>query len=108
MGEYARPKSLDRAASGAGWLELCLPLTKVSEGCVLESYADPEPDETRWTIGYGATGEGIGPETVWTQAQADADLARRLKKLGIWVTVTVKCPLADYQKAALVDFVYNI
>lgn len=97
-----------RTEPGAGWIDLCLPLTKISESCRLQSYADPEPDGIRWTIGWGATGPGVGPDTVWTQAQADADLMRRLGKLGEWVSATVKCPLTNYQKAALVDFVYNI
>ena len=50
------------------------------EGCArrradgrIEAYPDPaSADGTPWTIGWGATGPGIGPGTVWTQAQCDA------------------------------------
>ena len=34
-----------------------------------------------WTIGCGATGEGISPSTVWTEAQIDADLDARLEHI---------------------------
>lgn len=45
------------------------------EGCakrradgLFEAYPDPGSQDGRpWTIGWGSTGEDIGPETVWTQ-----------------------------------------
>jgi lysozyme len=57
------------------------------EGCAkkradgsFEAYPDPGTGSDPWTIGWGATGKGIGPGTIWTQAQCDArleaDLAR--------------------------------
>jgi lysozyme len=72
------------------------------EGCVLHAYPDPDSplakhlesleltyvpgDETRfpnlsgapWTIGWGCTGDGIGPGVVWTPAEAQAALAKRI------------------------------
>ncbi|CAA2141602.1 lysozyme [Hyphomicrobium sp. ghe19] len=33
-----------------------------------------------WTIGYGSTGPGITKGTVWTKAQAEANLRKRLKE----------------------------
>ena len=49
-------------------------------GGLVEAYPDPGSSRSRtgsgsgapWTIGWGATGPGIGPGTVWTQAQFDA------------------------------------
>ena len=52
-------------------LSLALPLIKRFEGCVLTAYPDPGTGDDPWTIGYGATGEGIEEGVVWTQAQAD-------------------------------------
>jgi len=70
------------------------------EGLRLHAYPDPDsplasalakPEAERpsgwaqlsgrpWTIGYGCTGLDIGPDTVWTQAQADEALAKRLQQ----------------------------
>jgi lysozyme len=76
---------------------------KADEGCVLTAYPDPYSALGKacsargllgreyqqvpgwktisgdpWTIGVGCTGVGIGPGTVWTQAQADAELLKRV------------------------------
>jgi len=79
---------------------------KIDEGCRLAAYPDPlSPlakacqkagiDFTRnwrklpgasalsghpWTVGYGHTGTDVSPATVWTQAQADAVLAKDVDK----------------------------
>ena len=42
------------------------------EGCVLTAYPDPLSGGDPYTIGWGSTGDDIGPGTVWTQAEADA------------------------------------
>lgn len=60
------------------------------------------------TIGYGATGPAIVQGTVWTQAQADADLRQRMAACGVVVDKHVSVPLNDEPKAALCDFVYNV
>lgn len=90
------------------WLELCRPLTMASEGCRLESYLDTLASPPVWSVGWGATGEGIGEHTVWTQAQADADLMRRLKAHNHELTHAVRVRLNPHQRAALVDFSYNV
>ena len=48
--------------------------TQRREGCRLTAYRD-----TRgiWTIGFGCTGSDITEGCTWTQAQADAEFARR-------------------------------
>jgi lysozyme len=62
---------------------------------------------TPWTVGYGATGPDINHGTVWTQAQADADLTKRLIKIGLAVDRLVTVPLLPHEKGAMVDFAYN-
>ena len=60
-------------------------LIKRFEGCarlrgdgLVEAYPDPGSGGDPWTIGWGATGPGIGPGTVWTRAECDARLERDL------------------------------
>jgi lysozyme len=88
------------------WLDVCLPFTKQHEGCSLTSYWDAFGKV--WTIGFGATGPDITEGTVWTQDQADADLSGRLQALGDQVDSEVQIALSDNQKAAVVDFCYNV
>src|SRR5688572_9540626 len=82
-----RPDSPDpleppRAVGAAG-----IALIKRFEGCArvradgqVEAYPDPGTGGAPWTIGWGATGPGIGPCTTWTQAQCDARLAADLAR----------------------------
>lgn len=43
---------------------------KQDEGCRLVSYPDPLSKGEPWTIGYGSTGAGIGPNTRFKLALA--------------------------------------
>lgn len=90
------------------WLDIAAALAKRFEGCRLTAYPDPATGGAPWTIGYGATGSDVGPGTVWTQAQADEDLQDRLIILGNQIDVLVSVALTPNQKAALVDFAYNL
>lgn len=90
------------------WLPLCLRLTIASEGCKLTAYPDPASGAEPWTIGYGATGADIHQGTVWTQAQAEARLQAYLARFGAAVDVVVISAITPNQKAALVDFAYNV
>lgn len=87
------------------WLDVCVPFTKRWEGCKLTAYWDNAGGV--WTVGYGATGRDIAEGTMWTQAQADADLRRRLAVLGSEIATRVT-GLNPNQFAALVDFAYNL
>lgn len=79
---------------------------QVREGCRLVAYRDAVG---RWTIGFGATGAGIDATTRWTQAQADADLRRRLREeFAPAVASAVRVPLNSNQAAALMSLAYNI
>ncbi len=73
-----------------------------------QAYTGPLDDGKPWTIGYGATGPDINPGVVWTRAQAEADLARRVGVLVDRVGALVKRPTADGAVAALVSLAYNI
>lgn len=78
------------------------------EGCRLSAYPDPGSGGDPWTIGWGATGAGIGPDTVWTQDQADArlvaDVARHAADV---VQVIGQAATTQGQFDALVSFHYN-
>jgi lysozyme len=96
-------------------------LIKRFEGCarlrrdgLVEAYPDPGTGAEPWTIGWGATGDGleagsrIGPETVWTQKQCDARLADDLKRFAREVADVIgDCPTTQSQFDALVSFHYN-
>ena len=74
------------------------------EGLRLESYKCPAGI---WTIGYGSTGNDIGPGLVWTEAQC----LERCEKDSLFAIEQAKrlCPaLVGNQLAAVADFVYNL
>jgi lysozyme len=82
-----------------------LDLVKRFEGCKLKSYKCPA---NVWTCGYGATGADVGPNTVWTQEQADSRLDRDLARFATAVTRIVKVPVTENQRAALISFAFNV
>jgi lysozyme len=49
---------------------------RADEGCRLAAYPDPLSGGAPWTIGCGHTGPEVHPGLVWTQAEADAALAK--------------------------------
>lgn len=77
------------------------------EGCELRAYPDVEGV---WTIGYGNTGDNVGPDTVWTQEQADAALTYRLAhEFEPAVNKVVEDALTTQnQYDAMVSLAYNI
>lgn len=79
------------------------------EGCKLKAYPDPgSADGKPWTIGWGATGPGIGPGTVWTQQQADARFEQDLERYAADVAKAIgNAPTTQEQFDALVSFHYN-
>jgi lysozyme len=84
---------------------IALDFIKTRESCRLTAYRD---SGGVWTVGYGATGAGIAQGTVWTQEQADADLAGRVAALE--TSVSREAPavsLSLQQQAALISFAYN-
>lgn len=85
-----------------------LELIKEFEGCSLRAYPDPKTHGDPWTIGWGATGPGIGRGTVWTQLQADLRLEEDVARFEAIVSAAVDVPLTQGQYDALVSIVYNV
>lgn len=90
-------------------------LVKRWEGCarkradgLFAAYPDPGTGADPWTIGWGATGPGIGPGTVWTQAQCDARLEADLARFAAEVSRALgDTPTTPNQFDAMVSFHYN-
>jgi lysozyme len=49
----------------------CFDVIKHFEQCRLRAYPDPGTGSSPWTVGWGATGEGIHAGVEWTQLQCD-------------------------------------
>ncbi len=125
LGRSFRPAevtALDRAIDAAFATETSrhigpdgIALIKQFEGCAkqradgqFEAYPDPGTGGDPWTIGWGATGQGIDPATVWTQAQCDARLKADLTRYSAEVTRAIAgAPTSQHQFDALVSFHYN-
>ena len=92
-----------------------LALIKQFEGCarvrpdgLVEAYPDPGTGAAPWTIGWGATGPDIGPDTVWTRAQCDARLEADVARHAGEVAAAIgDAPTTQAQFDALVSFHYN-
>ncbi len=90
-------------------------LIKRFEGCerrrpggLVAAYPDPGTGGAPWTIGWGATGPGIGPDTVWTQAECDARLEADLARYAADVAAAIgNAPTSQAQFDAMVSFHYN-
>lgn len=89
-------------------LPVALELIKRWEGCRLEAYPDPGTGSDPWTIGWGSTGEGIAPGTVWTQQQADARLERDVRAFMAGVKALLKRKATPNQLGAMTSLAYNI
>lgn len=90
-------------------------LIKRFEGCarlradgMVEAYPDPGTGGAPWTIGWGATGPGIGPGTVWSRARCDGRLLEDIARHALEVDRTIgDAPTSQGQFDALVSFHYN-
>ena len=90
-------------------------LIRQFEGCArkrpdgtVAAYPDPATGGDPWTIGWGATGKGIGPGTVWTQAQCDRRLEADLLRYARDVDRALgDSPTTQAQFDAMVSFHYN-
>jgi lysozyme len=89
-------------------LNIALSLCKKWEGCELSAYWD---DLGRvWTIGYGATGNGITEGTIWSQEQANDDLKNRLYPLinSLYGSIDQCVALNSNELGALGSLAYNV
>jgi lysozyme len=87
------------------WLQLALPRSRRYEQLRLVAYLCPAGV---WTVGYGATGPGIGPGTTWTEEQSETNLRDRFVKLGARIEALVLVHLKPHQMAALALLADNI
>ena len=83
--------------------ELAKPLTKRVAGWA-KLPGDP------WSVGYGFTGPSIGPTTVITQAQADAELQKRIQQTEAQLDKSLPWwrQLSDIRQDVFVEMVYNL
>ncbi len=109
------------ARSGMRVGEQGIAMIKRFEGCarlrtdgLIEAYPDPGTGSEPWTIGWGATGRGlgaddrIGPGTVWTQAECDARLEEDLALYAADVARALgDARTSQAQFDAMVSFHYN-
>lgn len=83
-------------------------LIKRFESCELSAYPDPKTRGAPFTIGWGAVGPDIGPDTVWTQEQADDRLAKDVEAREAIVNEAVTVDLTQGQFDAMVSIVFNV
>ena len=84
-------------------------LVKEFEGLRLTAYPDPASGGDPWTIGYGATGEGIHRGIVWTQAHADTRLSADLARFAMGVAAAIgPAPTTQNEFDAMVSLAFNI
>lgn len=90
-------------------------LIKEFEGCahkrldgLMEAYPDPGTGGAPWTIGWGATGQGVTPATVWTQQQCDDRLESDLRRYSADVCDALAGAMTTQEQFdAMVCFHYN-
>src|SRR5215472_4322152 len=86
--------------------QIAVDFIKAREKCRLTAYQD---SADVWTVGWGATGRGIGHGTVWTLEEANADLLARLGNVEQSVNdLLLAGSFSSQQKAALISFEYNV
>jgi len=85
--------------------EVGLNLIKEFESCRLTAYQDVVG---KWTVGYGQTGPGIGPGTVWTQDRADAALDTKAQQVTAALNLLIRATVTQSQFDACGSLAYNI
>jgi lysozyme len=83
-------------------------LVRQFESCELKAYPDPATGGAPWTIGWGATGPGIQPGTVWTQQMADNRLRADVTEFVDGVRSSLKRSATDNQLGAMASLAYNV
>jgi lysozyme len=83
-------------------------LIKNFESCKLKAYPDPKTGGVPFTIGWGAVGPDIGPDTVWTQDQADDRLIKDIEAREAIINQYVTAPLTQGMFDAMVSILMNV
>lgn len=89
-------------------IDVAVELIQQFEGLELTAYPDPGTGGDPWTIGWGATGPGIGPGVEWTQATADARLSQDVARFADGVKRAVTWSATANQMGAMISLAYNI
>lgn len=87
--------------------DVCLALTKESEGLRLKAYPDPKSGGEPWTIAYGHT-KGVSPGMTCTVEQAEQWLKEDYDEVCAVIARWVTQPLEQRQGDAVADFIYNM
>jgi lysozyme len=107
-GVTAPPSARAVGTRGIALIQQFEGLAKVRPDGRVEAYPDPGTGAEPWTIGWGATGPGIGPGTVWSREQCEARLAADLIRYAAEVSRAIgDAPTNQAQFDALVSFHYN-
>ena len=87
-------------------MKILLHLIKSFEGCRLVAYLCPAGV---WTVGWGATGPGIGIGTKWSQEQADSRMTKDAFKFWcIALKASPSLALHPEVHEAISDFCFNL
>lgn len=86
----------------------CRALIQHYESCVLTAYPDPKTGGDPWTVGWGATGPGIGPGVVWTQYRADERLVADITERDEDASLAIHVPITQGQFDAFVSILFNV
>src|SRR5450830_368014 len=97
-------KRLIQAASG-GAIALAGVLATWYEGRRLTPYRDPVGI---LTVCEGITGKDVVPGKTYTPAECDALRDKHLRIADAAVSRQIRVPLTPWQRAALIDFTYNL
>lgn len=87
---------------------LAIAIIRDFEGLSLRAYPDPASGGDPWTIGFGATGKGIGPGVMWTLEQAEDRLERDVQHFLDGVTELLEQYASPPQIAAMTSLAFNI
>lgn len=112
----AAPVLLGASPAGIALIKRFEGCAKIRADGLVEAYPDPGSSLSRagsgsgapWTIGWGATGPGIGPGTVWTCEECDARLEADVARHAAQVLAAIgTAATSQNQFDALVSFHYN-
>jgi lysozyme len=96
---------LSKAAQGGGAVAIAYVLVGWYEGRELTPYKDAAGI---WTVCEGHTGKDVDPQKTYTAEECDALKIKDVARAEKAVDRLVKVPVTDFQKAALIDFAYNV
>ncbi|MEP5937157.1 MAG: lysozyme [Erythrobacter sp.] len=111
-GDAPSPSIRTVSAKGTALIKRFEGCARLREDGLIEAYPDPATGGEPWTIGWGATRNGlhgfVGPDTVWTQQQADERLEDDLRIYAADVADAIgDTPTSQAQFDAMVSLHYN-